>query len=63
MNIFEALREDHDTQRLLVDSLVETQGDSQARKTFFEQVKTELEAHAVAEERHFYVPLMDDDLT
>ncbi|GAA0402943.1 hypothetical protein GCM10009133_09590 [Cocleimonas flava] len=26
-------------------------------------MKTELKAHAVAEERHFYIPLMEHDLT
>lgn len=63
MNIFEALREDHDTQRILVDSLVKTEGDSNARDMLFKQIKVELQAHAAAEERHFYVPLMGYDMT
>lgn len=63
MTIFEALRADHDVQRSLVASLTETSGDSATRKRLFEQLKTELAAHAAAEERHFYVPLMDNDLT
>lgn len=63
MNIFEALREDHAVQRDLVDSLVETHGDSEARDEIFKKLKTELEAHAAAEERHLYIPLMEDDLT
>ena len=61
--IFEALRSDHEIQRDLVDRLVETTGDSDERKSVFERLKVELEAHAIAEERCFYVPLMQDDLT
>ena len=63
MNIFEALRKDHDTQRQLSDELIDTQGDSKTRDKLFNQLKTELKAHAAAEERHFYIPLMEDDLT
>jgi hypothetical protein len=63
MNIFEALRADHDKQRKLVDVLVETHGDSEERDRLFAELKTELKAHAVAEERCFYIPLMEDDFT
>ena len=61
MNIFEALRQDHEKQRLLLKILVETHGDTAARREYFNELKDELERHATAEERHFYVPLMDDD--
>ena len=61
MNIFEALRQDHEKQRLLLKILVETHGDTAARREYFDELKDELERHAAAEERHFYVPLMDDD--
>lgn len=63
MNIFEALREDHEKQRTLLDILVKTHGDSEGRNELFDRVKRELESHAAAEERHFYVPLMEHDLT
>lgn len=63
MTIFEALRADHDVQRGLVASLLETSGDSASRRRLFDKLKAELAAHAAAEERHFYVPLMQDDLT
>ncbi|EIJ36439.1 hemerythrin domain-containing protein [Thiothrix nivea] len=63
MNIFEALRADHDTQRELADALIETHGESDERDRLFAMLKTELKAHAVAEERCFYIPLMKDDLT
>lgn len=61
--IFEALRSDHETQRTLVDLLTETEGASDGRKELFAQLKDELTAHAAAEERYFYVPLMQHDLT
>lgn len=63
MNIFERLRADHDTQRQLIGELVETQGASPERVLLFQMLRAELSAHAGAEERHFYVPLMKADLT
>ena len=63
MNIFEALRSDHERQRDLVDRLLQTEGASDERKDLFERLKVELEAHSGAEERFFYVPLMEEDLT
>lgn len=63
MNIFEALRQDHDKQRTLVDLLTKTHGDTEGREEIFERLKVELEEHAAAEERHFYIPLIEEDLT
>ncbi len=63
MNIFEALRRSHVTQRGLADQLVETSGLSHERATLFKQLKIELAAHAAAEERCFYVPLIGHDMT
>jgi hypothetical protein len=63
VNIFEELRTDHDLQRELVDQLVGTVGDSDERAAVFEKLSDALEAHAAAEERHFYTALMDHDLT
>ncbi|RTZ40945.1 hemerythrin domain-containing protein [Candidimonas sp. SYP-B2681] len=61
MNIFEVLRESHEVQRGLTKQLLGTSGDSQERSSLFENLKTVLAAHALAEERHLYVPLMDTD--
>ncbi len=61
--IFEALREDHDKQRSLLDLLIKTQGDSEERAELFAKVKDELQYHAGAEERFFYNPLFEHDLT
>lgn len=63
MNIFESLRRSHLTQRMLADQLLETSSRSRERQTLFKQLKTELAAHAAAEERCFYVPLIGHDAT
>lgn len=64
MNIFEALRQEHEIQRKLAAQLVETANkDIEDRKKIFENLKHELKIHADAEERHFYIPLMEKDLT
>ena len=63
MTLFEALREDHDTQRTLLDLLVKTHGDSDGREELFEKVKKALTSHAAAEERALYVPMMEVDMT
>ena len=63
MTIFESLRNDHDTQRTLIGILTDTTGDSAGRNEIWAKLKTELTAHAGAEERYFYVPLMEHDLT
>ncbi len=63
MTIFDSLRDDHQKQRTLVDLVVKTTGDSDGREELWERLKRELEAHSGAEERHFYVPLMEHDLT
>ena len=63
MNICEALRTSHETQRALADQLVRTQGDSKDRGLVFKELRAELSAHAAAEERFFYVPLIAHDMT
>ena len=61
MKIFEALRQDHEKQRLLLKILAETSGDTAARREYYQELKNQLESHAVAEERHFYSPLLKKD--
>jgi len=61
MNIFEALRESHDRQRSYAVALVKTSGDTPERVEAYKQLKSELQAHETAEERHFYIPLMEFD--
>lgn len=62
-NIFEALREDHESQRTLADLLEKTQGASDGRSELFERFERELRAHAAAEERVFYARILEDELT
>lgn len=63
MTIFEELRADHDMQRDLIEQVLATSGASDERDRLFKALKTQLEAHALAEERFFYVPLMQFDET
>ena len=63
MDVFEALRQDHDVQRELLEQLADTSGDEQVRRQGFAQLKTELTEHAAAEEKYFYAPLMQHEQT
>src|SRR6186713_3233112 len=59
--IFDAIRESHDLQRDLCRKLTTSRNDAAAREVLFLQLKVELMAHAAAEERHLYVPLLMED--
>lgn len=61
MNIYEALRESHDRQRELCANLLVSEPEVNTRKQLFKSLKVELEAHAAAEERFLYSPMMMDD--
>lgn len=63
MNIFEALRVSHETQRALGAQLLASSPDGPDRHRIFLELKRELLAHETAEERCFYVPLFDHDST
>jgi len=63
LNIFEAIRADHEKQRTLLGILTKTHGDSEGREELYARLKRELESHESAEERFFYIPLLQDDLT
>lgn len=58
-SIYDAIRKDHERHRALLNTIDETEGDSQEReeawKSFYEDVK----AHAAAEEETFYAKLME----
>ncbi len=62
MNIFEAIRKDHDIQRELCRLVTSTSGESKGRKEMWEKLKHELHIHADAEERTFYSPLIHNDM-
>jgi hemerythrin superfamily protein len=61
MNIFEALRLSHDSQRTLALQILQTQGNDPERDRLYREMKRELAAHAAAEERWFYLPLIEND--
>jgi len=61
--IFEALRSDHSAQRELVAKLTSTTGASDDRAALFQELKAQLSAHAGAEERYFYNPLLEHDVS
>jgi hemerythrin-like domain-containing protein len=61
MDIFDALLKSHEVQRAICARLLGAVGDPPARDKAFEELKTELAAHETAEERTFYVPLIEHD--
>lgn len=61
MNIFQALMVSHQTQRELCARLLDAKQATDESRSLFEELKSELAAHETAEERCFYVPLMQHD--
>ena len=58
MNIYERLKDDHCKQRGLCGGLAKTSGDTEERRRLFTALKTEVEAHAAAEEQTLYAELI-----
>ncbi len=56
--IFARLKKDHNKHRELLDKLLETSGDSEQRKTLFEELTKELKSHAAAEEQALYSTML-----
>lgn len=63
MDIFEALLQSHERQRNISRRLLDKIGDAAQRRAVLEELKTEMAAHETAEERMFYVPLIQHDET
>lgn len=61
MTIFEDLRASHEVQRTLARTMTHARASAEKRRAAFLLLAHELDAHATAEERHFYVPLLLDD--
>ena len=59
--IYEALRESHERQRSLCRSLLRTKAHTGQRIALFTALRIELAAHAAAEERYLYAPILMDD--
>jgi hypothetical protein len=60
-NIYDALRKSHDIQRAVFRKLLRSKPGSRERIDLFTQARHELAAHAAAEERFLYVPMMMHD--
>lgn len=61
MTLFDLLHQSHEIQRSLCRQLTSSRGKTAKREPLFLQLKVELEAHAAAEERYLYVPLLMTD--
>ncbi len=61
MTIFDDLRSSHEVQRSLARKMTHPRSSLDTRRAAFLALANELDAHATAEERHLYVPLLLDD--
>lgn len=61
-NIYDALRASHETQRGLCRRLLRAKPGDPLRRQLFRELRIELAAHAAAEERYLYVPILMDDM-
>ncbi len=61
-NIYDALRESHATQRSLCRRLLRAKAGDTRRSELFQALRVELAAHAAAEERFLYAPILMDDM-
>jgi hypothetical protein len=59
--IYDALRESHKIQRSLCRRLLRSPPHSEKRIALFTELRIELAAHAAAEERFLYAPILMDD--
>lgn len=62
-DIFGRLVEDHDRHRALISMIYETHGDSDTRRTLFEEFTREVKAHAAAEEQALWSTVLRDPKT
>jgi len=61
-NIYDALRESHQVQRALCRKLLRATPHGGGRREIYRELKIELAAHAAAEERFLYAPILMDDM-
>ena len=61
-NIYEALRESHEIQRSLCRRLLRVKPESGKREETLRELRIELAAHAAAEERFLYAPILMHDM-
>lgn len=61
-NIYDALRASHEVQRTLCRKMLRASPQGDARKMLCKELADELAAHAAAEERFLYAPILMDDM-
>ena len=61
MTFFDDLRDSHEVQRVLARTMTHGRASVDKRREAFLALANELDAHATAEERHLYVPLLMKD--
>lgn len=59
--VYDALRESHETQRSLCRKLLRSKPGDARRAELFRELRIELAAHAAAEERFLYAPILMSD--
>lgn len=57
-SIYDAIREDHDSHRALLNTIADTSGDSATRREGWKKFYEDVKAHAAAEEETFYSKLI-----
>ena len=57
-DIFDRLKEDHDSHRALLDKMAETSGESAERKDLLEAFTKEVKSHAAAEKQALYSTML-----
>ncbi|MCO6383423.1 hemerythrin domain-containing protein [Oceanicola sp. 502str15] len=57
-DIYEAIKADHDRHRELLETLSDTSGDSETRRSAWKEFYHDVKAHAAAEEETFYSKLI-----
>lgn len=60
--IYDALHESHERQRTLCRKLTRARADREYREALQKELRTELAAHAAAEERFLYAVILMDDM-
>jgi len=61
-NIYDALRKSHEIQRSLCRKLLRAAPGGRRRGEIYRELRIELAAHAAAEERFLYAPILMDDM-
>ena len=59
-SIYDAIKEDHDEHRALLNTIADTAGDSAERRKAWDRFYHDVKSHAAAEEETFYSTLMSE---